>query len=219
MALARTGICDFGWKARDFKLKGVDGKTYTLADVRGSKGTLVVFICNHCPYVKASIDRIVAEAKALREIGVGTIAIMPNDTATYREDSFDNMKAFAAKHGFTFPYVIDETQEVARAYNAQCTPDFFGFNAQDELQYRGRLDASRVQPVAYARRDLFEAMKQIAETGHGPLEQTPSMGCSIKWKDWGQRRHQSVQVKNLCPVNSHGHNTDCVGVQRLNRHF
>jgi peroxiredoxin len=219
MALARTGICDFGWKARDFELKGVDGKTYTLADVGGSKGTLVVFICNHCTYVKASIDRIVAEAKALREIGVGTIAIMPNDTATYREDSFDNMKAFAAKHGFTFPYVIDETQEVARAYNAQCTPDFFGFNAQDELQYRGRLDASRVQPVAYARRDLFEAMKQIAETGHGPLEQTPSMGCSIKWKDWGQRRHQSVQVKNLCPVNSHGHNTDCVGVQRLNRHF
>ncbi len=118
MAWARIGICDFGWKARDFKLKGVDGKTYTLADVRGSKGTLVVFISNHCPYVKASIDRIVTEAKVLREIGVGTIAIMPNDTATYREDSFDNMKAFAAKHGFTFPYVIDETQEVARAYDA-----------------------------------------------------------------------------------------------------
>ena len=124
MALSKTGICDFGWKARDFKLKGVDGKSYTLADVRGPKGTLVVFICNHCPYVKASIDRIVAEAKALRDIGIGTIAIMPNDTATYREDSFDNMKAFAAKHGFTFPYVIDETQEVARAYDAQCTPDF-----------------------------------------------------------------------------------------------
>jgi peroxiredoxin len=140
MALSKTSICDFGWKARDFALKGVDGKTYTLADVRGLKGTLVVFICNHCPYVKASIDRIVTEAKALREIGIGTIAIMPNDTATYREDSFDNMKAFAAKHDFTFPYVIDETQDVARAYDAQCTPDFFGFNAQDELQYRGRLD-------------------------------------------------------------------------------
>jgi peroxiredoxin len=176
MALSKTGICDFGWKARDFALKGVDGKTYTLADVRGPKGTLAVFICNHCPYVKASIDRIVAEAKALREIGIGTIAIMPNDTATYREDSFDNMKAFAAKHRFTFPYVIDETQDVARVYDAQCTPDFFGF------QYRGRLDGSRITPVANARRDLFEAMKQVAETGHGPVEQTPSMGCSIKWR-------------------------------------
>ena len=133
--------------------------------------------------MKASIGRIVAEAQVLRDIGIGTIAIMPNDTATYREDSFDNMKAFATKHGFTFPYVIDETQEVARAYDAQCTPDFFGFNAQDELQYRGRLDASRLQPRADTRRDLFEAMKQIGETGHGPEEQLPSMGCSIKWKD------------------------------------
>ena len=122
------------------------------------------------------------EAKALREIDIGTIAIMPNDTATYREDSFDNMKAFATKHGFTFPYVIDETQDVARAYDAQCTPDFFGFNAQAELQYRGRLDASRTTPVANARRDLFEAMKQVVETGHGPVEQMPSMGCSIKWR-------------------------------------
>ena len=183
MALAKANICDFGWKARDFALKGVDGKSYSLADVRGPKGTLVVFICNHCPYVKASIDRIVAEAKALREIGIGTIAIMPNDTEAYREDLFDNMKAFAAKHGFTFPYVIDETQEVARTYGAQCTPDFFGFNAQDELQYRGRLDASRMTAVANARRDLSEAMKQIAETARGPAEQIPSMGCSIKWKN------------------------------------
>jgi peroxiredoxin len=182
MALTTASICDFGWKARGFALQGTDGKTYSLADVRGPKGTLVVFICNHCPYVKASIDRIVAEAKALREIGIGTIAIMPNDATAYREDSFDNMKRFAAKHGFTFPYVIDETQEVARAYNAQCTPDFFGFNAQDELQYRGRLDASRMTKAAAARRDLFEAMKQVAETGHGPREQFPSMGCSIKWK-------------------------------------
>ena len=182
MALPKTGICDFGWKARDFALKGVDGKTYTFADVRGPKGTLVVFICNHCPYVKASIDRIVAEAKALRVIGIGAIAIMPNDTKAYREDSFDNMKTFAAKHGFTFPYVIDATQEVARAYDAQCTPDFFGFNAQDELQYRGRLDNSRMTLVANVRRDLFEAMKQVSETGRGPLEQMPSMGCSIKWR-------------------------------------
>jgi peroxiredoxin len=183
MALSKAGICDFGWKAKGFALNGVDGKTCSLADVRGPKGTLVVFICNHCPYVKASIGRIVAEAKALREIGIGMIAIMPNDAEVYREDSFDNMKAFAAKHGFTFPYVIDETQEVARTYGAQCTPDFFGFNAQDELQYRGRLDASRMTPVANAHRDLFEAMKQVAETGHGPAEQIPSMGCSIKWKD------------------------------------
>ena len=183
MVLSKTGICDFGWKAHDFGLKGVDGKTYALADVRGPKGTLVVFICNHCPYVKASIDRIVTEAKALREIGIGTIAIMPNDTEAYRADSFENMKMFAKTHGFTFPYVIDETQEVAHAYGAQCTPDFFGFNAQDELQYRGRLDASRMTPVMNARRDLFLAMKQVAETGHGPVEQTSSMGCSIKWKD------------------------------------
>jgi peroxiredoxin len=183
MAPTKYQICDSGWKVRDFALKGVDGKTYSLADVRGPKGLLVVFICNHCPYVKASIGRIVAEARALREIGIGTIAIMPNDTATYRDDSFDNMKAFAAKHGFTFPYVVDETQEVARAYGAQCTPDFFGFNAQDELQYRGRLDASRTTLVPNASRDLFEAMKQVAETGHGPADQTPSMGCSIKWKD------------------------------------
>ena len=171
-----------GWKAAAFALKGIDGKTYSLADIRGSKGTLVVFICNHCPYVKASINRIVAESKALREIGIGTIAIMPNDANSYSEDSFENMRAFAARHGFTFPYVIDTTQEVARAFDAQCTPDFFGFNAKDELQYRGRLDASRITPIAKARRDLFEAMKQVAETGCGPSEQIPSMGCSIKWR-------------------------------------
>ena len=164
------------------RAEGVDGKIYTLADVRERKGSHVVFICNHCPYVKASIDRIVAEAKALGEIGIGTIAIVPNDTEAYHADSFDNMKAFATPHRFTFPYVIDETQEVARAYGAQCTPDFFGFNGQDELQYRGRLDASRVAPLANARRDLFDAMKLVVHTSHGPSEQTPSMGCSINWK-------------------------------------
>ena len=182
MVLSTADICAFGWKARDFALEGVDGKTYSLVDVRGSNGTLIVFICNHCPYVKASIDRIVAEARALREIGIGTIAIMPNDTDSYPEDSFDNMKRFSAQHGFTFPYVIDRTQNVARTYGAQCTPDFFGFNSKDELQYRGRLDASRTKPVSNARRDLFEAMKQVVDTGHGPKEQFPSMGCSIKWK-------------------------------------
>jgi len=182
MALTATSICNFGWKARDFRLKGVDGKFYTLADVRGPKGTLVVFICNHCPYVRAVIDRLVEEASALDAIGIGPIAIMPNDTQSYPEDSFDNMKRFAREHRFPFPYVIDETQEVARAYDAKCTPDFFGFNADDKLQYRGRLDASRTSLVPDARRELFEAMTQVAETGRGPLEQSASMGCSIKWR-------------------------------------
>ena len=172
-----------GSKAPDFKLPGVDGKTYSLADVRGRNGTVVAFICNHCPYVRAIIGRMVAEAEAWRALGIGTIAIMPNDTESYREDSFDNMKAFAARHSFGFPYVIDKTQEVAKAYGAQCTPDFFGFNAQDELQYRGRLDASRTTLVPNARRELFEAMRQVAESGHGPPEQISSMGCSIKWRD------------------------------------
>ena len=180
--MALSTIKAMGWKTSDFSLKGVDGKTYSLGDVRGPKGTLVAFICNHCPYVRASIDRIVAEAKALREISIGTIAIMPNDTDAYPEDSFDNMKRFSAQHDFTFPYVIDRTQDVARAYSAQCTPDFFGFNSKDELQYRARLDASRIKPVPNARRDLYEAMKQVADTGHGPKEQFSSMGCSIQWK-------------------------------------
>jgi peroxiredoxin len=173
---------EIGRKARDFALKGVDGKSYGLADVRGAKGTLVAFICNHCPYVKATIGRLVDEAKALDAIGIGTIAIMPNDTASYPADSFDNMKAFAHQHGFPFPYVIDETQEVALAYGAACTPDFFGFNAKDELQYRGRLDASRTSLVPGARRDLYEAMKVVADTGRGPAEQLLSVGCSIKWR-------------------------------------
>jgi peroxiredoxin len=183
MALVNANICDFGWKARDFALKGVDGKSYSLADVRRSEGILVVFICNHCPYVRAIIGRLVEEADALKAIGIGTIAINSNDTESYPEDSFDKMKAFAKQHGFTFPYVIDETQAVARAYHAQCTPDFFGFNANDELQYRGRLDAGRPGFMPRGRRELLEAMTQVAQTGKGPLEQTPSMGCSIKWRD------------------------------------
>jgi peroxiredoxin len=182
MVLTPSKICNFGWKARDFALQGVDGRTYSLAEVRGSKGTLLAFICNHCPYVQAIVGRLVAEAKALREVGIGTIAIMPNDTAAYPQDSFDNMKLFAAQHGFTFPYVIDATQEVAKTYGALCTPDFFGFNAQDELQYRGRLDVSRTSLVPNARRDLYEAMRPVAQTGRGPDEQLPSMGCSIKWR-------------------------------------
>ena len=182
MALTQPPICNFGWKAPDFALKGVDGKTYALKDVRGPKGTLVVFICNHCPYVRAIADRLAAEARALQALGIGVVAIMPNDTDGYPEDSFDNMKLFAKKHDFAFPYVIDETQNVARAYDAVATPDFFGFNAKDELQYRGRLDESKTSLVPNARRDLFEAMKLVAETGEGPREQISSMGCSIKWK-------------------------------------
>ena len=140
---ATPPICEFGWKAVDFKLEGVDGKSYTLADVRGPNGTLVMFICNHCPYVKAILDRLVRDVRELQANGIGVIAIMPNDPDAYTEDSIDNMKAVAEKNGFTFPYVIDGTQTVARAYNAVCTPDFYGFNADLELQYRGRLDKHR----------------------------------------------------------------------------
>ncbi|MBM3544421.1 MAG: thioredoxin family protein [Alphaproteobacteria bacterium] len=178
-----TPVCDFGWKAKDFTLPGVDGKTYSLADVRGEKGTLVMFICNHCPYVKAVIDRIVRDVKELEAHGIKAVAISSNDAAHYPDDSFDNMKRFAEEQGLNFPYLYDESQEVARAYDAACTPDFFGFNPRHELQYRGRLDESRKEAApAHARRDLFEAMKQIAATGQGPREQIPSIGCSIKWK-------------------------------------
>jgi peroxiredoxin len=175
-------ICDFGWKAVEFSLTGVDGKTYSLSDVRGPKGTLVMFICNHCPYVRAVIDRIVRDVRELQGHGIGAIAVMPNDTVAYPEDSFERMKDFARDHDFSFPYVIDETQDVARAYDAVCTPDFFGFNADLELQYRGRVDESRMESVPDARRELFEAMAGIAETGRGPQEQIPSIGCSIKWR-------------------------------------
>lgn len=183
MALMQTPFCDFGWKARDFKLKGTDGKSYSLANVRGSKGLLIAFICNHCPYVKASIDRLVADAIQLQAEGIGVIAIMPNDTQTYPDDSFENMIRFAEQHKLPFPYVIDETQDVARAYDAICTPDYFGFNAELELQYRGRLDSGKTdQPPANATRDLLHAMRQVAQTGKGPQEQAASMGCSIKWR-------------------------------------
>ena len=179
---AQPPICDFGWKARDFSLKGIDGRKYNLEAVRGAKGLLIMFICNHCPYVRAIADRLATEVKELRKHGIGSIAIMANDPEAYPEDSFENMKNFAKRHGFDFPYVVDETQEVARAYDAVCTPDFFGFNATLELQYRGRLDESKTTLVPGARRDLYEAMKQVAETGKGPSEQTASMGCSIKWR-------------------------------------
>ncbi|WP_119678547.1 thioredoxin family protein [Indioceanicola profundi] len=180
---AETPICDFGWKAVDFQLRGIDGRTYGLPDVRGPNGLLVMFICNHCPYVQAVVDRLVATVDELRQHGIGSIAIMSNDTEAYPEDSFDHMVEFAAAHRFGFPYVIDETQAVARAYDAVCTPDFFGFNADLELQYRGRLDASRKQAVDGAEPELLNAMIQVARTGQGPHDQIPSMGCSIKWRD------------------------------------
>jgi peroxiredoxin len=178
-----TPVCDFGWKAPAFTLPGVDGKTDSLDRLRGPNGTLVMFICNHCPYVKAVIDRIVRDVNELRALGVNAVAISSNDSAHYPEDSFDNMKRFAEAYRFSFPYLYDQSQDVARAYDAACTPDFFGFNAKLELQYRGRLDASRKEAApASVRRDLFEAMRQVAETGRGPQEQIPSIGCSIKWK-------------------------------------
>ncbi|MHB8623288.1 MAG: thioredoxin family protein [Sulfuricaulis sp.] len=182
MVRTETPVCDFGLPATDFRLTGVDGKIWSLNDVRGKHGLLVMFICNHCPYVKAVRERILRDARELNDLGIRSVAIMSNDPTDYAEDSFDNMKAIADEYKFPFPYLYDETQQVARAYGAVCTPDFFGFNKDLKLQYRGRLDASRKEPMTGARRDLFEAMKQVAQTGHGPEEQIPSMGCSIKWK-------------------------------------
>ncbi len=179
---AQPPICDFGWKAVDFTLPATDGKTYSLSDVRGPNGTVVMFICNHCPYVKSVIDRIAADMAALKEHGIGAVAINSNDTIAYPDDSFDNMKRFAEAHDLPFPYLFDESQDIARAYDAVCTPDFFGFDADLGLQYRGRLDESRTSPVPGARRELVEAMRQVAETGNGPTDQIASMGCSIKWK-------------------------------------
>lgn len=183
MVRTETPVCDFGRSPPDFQLPGTDGKTYSLKEVRGPNGLLVMFICNHCPYVQAVLDRIVRDAKELEDHGIRTVAIMSNDPTDYPEDSFDNMQRVARAAGFSFPYLFDETQEVAKAFGAVCTPDFFGYNKLLELQYRGRLDESRKEPVAKARRDLFEAMKQVAWTGQGPKEQVPSMGCSIKWKN------------------------------------
>ena len=182
MVSLQTPVCDFGWQAPDFELVGVDGKTYTLADVRGPRGTLVMFICNHCPYVKAIRPRLVRDLKELKAMGVHAIAIMSNDPTDYPEDGFEHMQAVAKEFDFPFPYVIDPTQQVAKNYGAVCTPDFFGFNDKLELQYRGRFDESRKETAPEGvRRDLFEAMKQVSETGRGPEEQIPSIGCSIKW--------------------------------------
>lgn len=182
MVSLTTPICDFGWPAPDFELPNIDGKRYRLIDLKGDKGTLVMFICNHCPYVKAILPRLVNDIKTLQALGVNTVAIMSNDPADYPEDSFENMQAVAKAFDFTFPYLLDESQQTAKAYGAICTPDFFGFNAALQLQYRGRFDESRKETAPTSTRDLFFAMKKIAETGQGPSEQIPSIGCSIKWK-------------------------------------
>jgi len=184
MVSLETPICEFGKPAIDFALPGVDGKTWTLEQCKGPNGLLVMFICNHCPYVQAIHERIVRDTNELKALGVNSVAIMSNDPSLYEEDSFENMKKVAQALGFSFPYLLDETQQVAKAYGAVCTPDFFGYNGNLQLQYRGRMDASRKQTAeGEVRRDLFLAMKQVAETGSGPVEQIPSMGCSIKWKD------------------------------------
>ena len=181
MALTKTPICDFGKKAEGFSLKSTDNKSVSLNDIKGDNGTLIMFICNHCPYVKSIISRIIRDTKELKHLGVNSVGIMSNDPNEYEEDSFENMKKMALDHDFPFPYLIDDTQEVARAYGAVCTPDFFGYNSKLGLQYRGRLDESRKVSVDGAQRELFEAMKEISMTGKGPKNQIPSMGCSIKW--------------------------------------
>ena len=184
MVSLETPVCDFGKDAIDFSLPGIDNRVWTLEACRGPQGLLVMFICNHCPYVQAIRERLVRDTLELREHGINSVAIMSNDTAIYEEDSFENMQALARQYDFPFPYLLDESQAVAKAYGAVCTPDFFGYNKDLQLQYRGRLDASGKQAASpEVRRDLFEAMCQVAETGHGPAEQVASIGCSIKWRE------------------------------------
>lgn len=177
-----TPVCEYGLAAPDFSLKGVDGRQWTRDDCAGENGLLVMFICNHCPYVKSIQQRLVNDMAVLQTNGIGVVAVMSNDPNDYPEDSFENMQLIAKKQGYIFPYLIDKTQQVAKAYGAICTPDFFGYNANLQLQYRGRLDATGMNLEAEdTRRDLVEAMVEVAKTGKGPNEQIPSMGCSIKW--------------------------------------
>ena len=182
MASTPSSPIALGWPAAHFDLPGTDGRRHTPASARGQNGLLVMFICNHCPYVKAVAGKIVRDTAELATLGIGSIAIMSNDAATYPEDSFDNMKTFAAAQGFRFPYVVDESQDVARAYDAVCTPDFYGFDRDLTLAYHGRLDASGRTPAPDARRELFDAMAEVARTGRAPVEQSPSIGCSIQWR-------------------------------------
>ena len=180
----KTPICDFGQVAKNFELKSTDSKIIKLNDAKGENGTLIMFISNHCPYVKAVIKDIVEDCNNLETIGVKSLAICSNDSKNFPEDSFDKMIKFHKNHRFNFPYLIDKTQEVAKNYNAVCTPDFFGYNKKLELQYRGQIrELKNFKPVKTGKSNLFKAMKQIAETGNGPKDQIPSMGCSIKWLD------------------------------------
>ena len=182
MALLKTPICDFGLDAIDFKLKSINGELLTLNDVKGDNGTLIMFICNHCPYVKAIIRELTDDCAKLKEDGINSVAIMSNDTKNYPEDSFENMKKFSDRYNFSFPYLIDETQEIAKKYDAVCTPDFFGYNKNLELNYRGRIrELNDLKPVGSGDSELLKSMKLIAKTQQGPKEQYPSMGCSIKW--------------------------------------
>ena len=182
MVLTKTPICNFGERAKDFNLKSTENKLISLKDIKGENGTLIMFICNHCPYVKAIIKDLVVDVKFLDELGIKSVGIMSNDVKNYPEDSFENMISFARSNGFSFPYLIDETQEIAKNYGAVCTPDFFGYNKNLELQYRGRLkELKDLKPVSKGDSDLKKAMKLVAETGSGPKNQIPSMGCNIKW--------------------------------------
>ena len=182
MSLTKTPICNFGEEAKDFKLVSTENKKVSLDDIKGKNGILIMFICNHCPYVKAVINDIVEDAKYLESLEIKTAAIMSNDVKNYPEDSFDNMIAFSKSNNFSFPYLLDETQDVAKNYGAVCTPDFFGYNKNLELQYRGRIrELKNLKPVRKGDGDLKIAMKLIAETGNGPKKQIPSMGCNIKW--------------------------------------
>ena len=184
MTLTKTPICDFGKKADFFELKSIENKLINLNDIKGKNGTLIMFICNHCPYVKAVIDDIVDDCKNLEKEEIKSVAIMSNDQKNYPEDSFENMISFSKKYKFNFPYLVDETQKVAKTYDAVCTPDFFGYNANLELQYRGRIrELKDLKPVKSGESDLLKAMKLISKTGKGPENQIPSMGCNIKWFD------------------------------------
>ena len=181
MASINPPVCDFGWQAPNFDLIATDGARHNLQQSMGKNGLLVMFICNHCPYVKAILPRLIADVRELQTLGVNTVAIMSNDPSEYPEDSFKNMRKIAQDMDFPFLYLLDDTQAVAKAYGAVCTPDFFGFNAELRLQYRGRFDESRKETAPNSTRDLFHAMQKIAETGQGPREQIASIGCSIKW--------------------------------------
>ncbi|RST70235.1 thioredoxin family protein [Candidatus Aquarickettsia rohweri] len=182
MVALTTPEADKGWSAEEFILLSVDGNYYDLAKVKGDNGLVVAFICNHCSYVKSIVDKIAREANELRELGIGFVAINSNDSISYPEDSYENMKIFAKEHNFTFPYLLDNTQEIAKKYDAVCTPDFFGFNSKLELQYRGRLDSAKKDIIPDAKRELFIAMSEVAKTSEFNGEQIPSIGCSLKWK-------------------------------------